>query len=206
MSIENLQSKLDIIRAWRKIELSHAKSMAERYSSSAELPYLCRSWIMMIYAHCDQSLKLIGKEYLLFLKDFPRDNYNYKTVWLSFFGKEALRRGGENRFSMCGEDSFEIREKIISNINGKEVFESGSFSYNQLRFFTEWVMQLPFPYIYYKGFCDTLKEKRDAIAHGEEVSIRGVEDCIYWHDPAIELLDKLVDSTIEAAMSHQNIL
>ncbi|RWR09694.1 MAE_28990/MAE_18760 family HEPN-like nuclease [Paenirhodobacter populi] len=202
MTIEELQRQLDIIRAWRKIELSNARSIAERHQASAEIPYLCRAWTLMIYAHCDQALKLIAKAYLEFLSCNPRQNYDYKNVWLSFFGKEAMRKGGDERFSMCRNDSDEIRRRIISNINGREVFDSGSFSYTQLRFFTEWILQSSFDHTLYRGFCTTLKEKRDGIAHGENIIIENVSDCLAWHDPAINLLDDLVDSTINEATRH----
>lgn len=202
MNIEDLQRKLDEIRSWRKIELSQARSIAERHSATAEVPYLCRAWTLMIYAHCDQSLKLICKEYLSFLESSPRESYNYKTVWLSFFGKEALRNAGDARFHMCRDDSVEARRKALCNIKGKEIFDSGNFSYMQLRFFTEWVLQSSFDHTHYRAFCTTLKEKRDGIAHGEEVVIQDVSDCIAWHEPAIKLLDDLVDSTIDLAMAH----
>lgn len=202
MTIEDLQRQLDTIRAWRKIELSYARSIAERHRSAAELPYLCRAWTLMIYAHCDQSLKLICKEYLKYLTTTPRESYNYKTVWLSFFGKEAIRQGGDNRFAICNDDSEYIRKIIISDISGNHVFGSGNFSYKQLRFFTEWILQSSFDHRAYKAFCDTLKEKRDGIAHGEYAFVRGVEDCIAWHEPAINLLDSLVVCTIDSAISH----
>lgn len=202
MTIEELQNNLDIIRAWRKIELSHARGLAERYRASAELSYLCRAWTLMIYAHCDQSLKLICKEYLSYLASNPRGDYNYKTVWLSFFGKEAIQKGSDARFSMCREDNEEVRARLLDNISSNTVFDSGNFSYQQLRFFTEWILQSSFDYETYRGFCSTLKEKRDGIAHGEEVVIRDVADCIAWHDPAIALLDSLVDSTIDEAIKH----
>lgn len=205
MNIEDLQAKLDNIRAWRKIELSHARSVAERHRSAAELPYLCRAWTLMIYAHCDQALKLICREYLNFLISNPRENYSYKTVWLSFFGKDAIKNGSETRFAMRKEDGSEIRLNIIANILGNEVFNSGSFSYKQLRFFTEWILQSAFDHETYKAFCATLKEKRDSIAHGEETDVRDIDDCLAWHTPAIELLDNLVETTIDEALQHKRL-
>ncbi|SIS63411.1 hypothetical protein SAMN05878426_102763 [Phaeovulum vinaykumarii] len=63
-------------------------------------------------------------------------------------------------------------------------------------------MQSKFDHRSFKAFCGTLKEKRDGIAHGEEVLIQNVSDCIAWHDPAVELLDALVDTTMDVAVSH----
>lgn len=201
MSLEHLQRELDTNRAWRKLELSHARSLAENYRESAELAYLCRAWTMMIYAHCDQFIKIICKEYLKFLKETPRENYNYTTVWIAFFGKEAFKRAGPERMKLFKAPQESINT-ILDNISGKEVFSSGNFSYNSLRFFTEWVIQSPFDHTEYRAFCQTLKTKRDCIAHGEALDLRTVEDCLDWHNPAILLLDKLVDATIDVASRH----
>jgi hypothetical protein len=197
-----LQAQLDAIRAWRKIELSHARSVAERHKSSAELPYLCRAWTMMIYAHCDQALKMVAKEYLNFLGEVPRPGYDYKTVWLAFYGKEALRNSSDSRFELCRATDEKSSQIMLSNVNGKDVFASVNFSYPLLRFYIDWIIQIPFNHVEYKGFCATLKEKRDGIAHGEEISIRTIEDCLAWHEPAVSLLDGLVDATIDAALKH----
>lgn len=203
MDAIELQARLDEIRAWRKIELSQARSVAERYRQSAELPYLCRAWTLMIYAHCDQSLKLIAMEYLKYLDAVPRLNYDYRTVWLSFFGKEAIRHASDARFMLCGGNDDLSQSIKIRNINSKDVFGSANFSYPFLRFCMDWIIQTPFDHTKYKGFCATLKEKRDGIAHGENISIREIEDCMTWHDPAINLLDGIVEATIDAALLHQ---
>jgi hypothetical protein len=203
MDAVELQARLDAIRAWRKIELSHARSVAERHQSSAELPYLCRAWTMMIYAHCDQALKLIAREYLNFRRDVPRKDYDYRTVWLSFFGKEAIRHPSDSRFLLCSFDDQNSYKTMLQNIlSGTEVFGSANFSYQILRFYMDWVIQTPFAHIEYRAFCTTLKEKRDGIAHGEQISIRNVQDCLAWHEPAVALLDGIVDATLEAALGH----
>ena len=103
---------------------------------------------------------------------------------------------------MCREDSEEARASILGNISGREIFDSGNFSYKQLRFFSEWIIQSDFDHQNFKAFCGTLKEKRDGIAHGEEVLIQNVSDCVAWHDPALELLDALVDTTVDVALNH----
>ncbi len=203
MEVEALQAKLDEIRAWRKLELSHARSLAERHRDSAEFTYLCRVWTMMIYAHCDQALKLISREYLDFLKATPRQSYDYKTVWLAFFGKDALREVSEGRYALCRTNDQQTNSIMLANItSGKEVFGTKNFSFPLLRFFTEWVIQTPFDYEQFRGFCYTLKKERDKIAHGEPATINDVENCLAWHDPAIALLDALTDATINAALLH----
>ncbi|WP_319412000.1 MAE_28990/MAE_18760 family HEPN-like nuclease [uncultured Cohaesibacter sp.] len=202
MDIGDFQRRLDEIRAWRKLELSNARMLAENHESGNEVSYLCRAWTMMIYAHCDQSLKLIAKEYLSFLKEHPRSDYDYNTVWLCFFGKEAIRHISDNRYGLVGSETVEAKDRFISNIGGREVFDSANFSYKLLRFFTDWILQVSFDCGNYKAFCKTLKEKRDAIAHGEEIRIQRVEDCISWHDPAISMIDSLADASIDAALRH----
>ncbi|MDP9758335.1 MULTISPECIES: MAE_28990/MAE_18760 family HEPN-like nuclease [Agrobacterium] len=204
MEVEQLQTRLDEIRAWRKLELSHARSLAERHRGSAEFPYLCRVWTMMIYAHCDQAVKLISKEYLSFLKATPRQSYDYKTVWLAFFGKEALREVADHRYLLCRTNDRNSNDVMLNNITaGKEVFDSKNFSFPLLRFFTEWIIQADFDYERFRGFCFTLKNERDKIAHGEMAVIEDVERCLAWHDPAIELLDAITDAAINAALEHQ---
>lgn len=201
MNITTFQQNLDQIRAWRKIELSHARSLAERQRKTAEEGYLCRVWAMMIYAHCDQALKLIAKEYISFLEANPRQDYDYKTVWIAFFGKEAFK-SSDIRFALCGSKDSESNITILQNIKGKAVLDSSNFSYHSLRFFIDWVIQAKFDHGDYRSFCNTLKLKRDGIAHGEEITIKTVDDCLAWHEPAIRLLDDLVEATVETAVSH----
>lgn len=202
MNIADLQANLDGVRAWRKVELSYARGLAERQRGSAEEGYLCRAWVMMIYAHCDQALKLIAQQYIEFLKENPRGSYDYRTVWIAFFGKEALRNTSDSRFLLCSKNDDGSRAIQLNNIKGNEVFKSGNFSYPLLRFFVEWVIQANFVHQDYKGFCETLKEKRDGIAHGEEIRIQSVDDCLSWHGPAISLLDTLVEATMDTALTH----
>lgn len=111
MNIDDLQNNLDYIRAWRKLELSHARAIAERHRDTAEESYLCRVWTIMIYAHCDQSLKMIAKEYLQFLDFNPRASYNYDTVWIAFFGKEAIKQKSNDRFLLLHDASLESKKK-----------------------------------------------------------------------------------------------
>lgn len=203
MKVEQLQANLDNIRAWRKLELSHARGLAERHHATAEFSYLCRVWTMMIYAHCDQSLKLISKEYLRFLRGTPRHSYDYKTVWLAFFGKEAMREFADARFELCRANNQESHGILLDNlVAAKDVFDTKSFSFPLLRFYTEWVIQTDFNYEQYKVFCGTLKTARDKIAHGEDAQVEDIERCLGWHEPAIELLDAITDAAINAALHH----
>ncbi|MBK3799171.1 hypothetical protein GAY33_08010 [Azospirillum brasilense] len=202
MDLEALQASLDEARSWRKLELSHARALAESRRGCGEEAYLCRAWTMMIYAHCDQALKLVAKAYMKFLMTNPRADYDYQTVWLAFFGKEAIRNVSHERFSLCSAKDEGANLKKLSGITGKEIFSSSSFSYSSLRFFCEWVIQCQLDHNKYSAFCTTLKDKRDAIAHGEVLFIKDVDDCIAWHEPAISLLDDLADFTLKTAIRH----
>ncbi len=202
MGPQDLQASLDEARSWRKLELSHARALAEARQGYGEEGYLCRAWTMMIYAHCDQALKLVARAYLKFLQANPRQDYDYHTVWLAFFGKEAIRHNSANRFSLCRASDVESISKKITGISGDEIFASKNFSYPSLRFFCEWVIQCRLDHAKYSGFCTTLKERRDAIAHGEVVFVKDVSDCLAWHDPAIALLDDLADFTLDTALKH----
>lgn len=64
------------------------------------------------------------------------------------------------------------------------------------------VLQVDLDYSLYSGFCNNLKNKRDSIAHGEQTGISIIDDCMIWHEPAIKLLDVLVDETINMASNH----
>lgn len=202
MGISAFYDNIDSFRSWRKLELSSARSLAEQYRGRVEEGYLCRSWVMMIYAHCDQALKEISKEYLSFLADHPRDDYDYRTPWMIYFGKEAAHHVSVRRYTLCSDASPQTKAAQLSGIKGDEVFKSGNFKYSRLRFFMEWIVQARFDHQKYKGFCDTLKEKRDMIAHGELYYIKGVDDCLSWHLPAINLIDELCEVTMSVAETH----
>ncbi|WP_148292610.1 MAE_28990/MAE_18760 family HEPN-like nuclease [Paracoccus aminophilus] len=194
--------EIDRIRSWRKLELSQARAIAESRAGRAEEAYLCRSWAVMIYAHCDQAIKAVSRAYLDYLKVHPREGYDYRTAWLSFHGKEAIRHSSDARYLLCRPDVAEFRTDLIGGINQKAVIDTSNFSYPMLRFLSDWVVQCTFDHSLYRAFCSTLKEKRDAIAHGEEIFLRSVDDCISWHDPAISLLDGFSESALETALLH----
>jgi hypothetical protein len=91
----------------------------------------------------------------------------------------------------------------LKDISGDAIFSSGNFKYSRLRFFIDWIVQVDFDHAKYKGFCDTLKEKRDRIAHGEHFYLRDVDDCLSWHAPAISLIDELCESILDIAQNHR---
>jgi hypothetical protein len=113
MDIVTLQSRVDSFRAWRKLELSSARSLAEQYRGRSEEPYLCRSWVMMIYAHCDQALKEISQEYLAFLQVYPRSDYDYRVPWMIYFGKDSANHVSEKRYILCSDVSPETKAKQL---------------------------------------------------------------------------------------------
>lgn len=88
---------------------------------------------------------------------------------------------------------------LLEVISGKSIIEGGIFSYQRLRFFADFLLQIEFDYVEYKGFCRTLKFKRDQIAHGERSFVNNVSDCVAWHEPTLRLLDEVRDSVLAKA-------
>lgn len=197
MSSEELQRVLDEDRSWRKQELTHARGLAESHRERPEEPYLCRSWTLMIYAHCDQYVKLATRAYLRHIELFPRSSYNARPLWLAFRGKVAMLEGSDESYRTCRDPSLLTLSDALGIASSKEAIDQANFKYKQLRFLVDWVLQIDFKHQEYKGFCTTLKTKRDQIAHGERVYVKTVEDCLPWHDPAIRLIDELTESIVE---------
>lgn len=202
MTLDELQSKLNEVRAWRKQELTNARRLAETAHNQRDQELLCRAWTLLLYAHCDQSLKESAKCYLSFLEHNPRDDYDYRTIWLSFRSKDFLINGSPDNYKTC--ETGPSKEQALNLIRSKEIFDNRSFSFKSLRFFMDWIAQVPFDSEKYKGFCQTLLKKRHEIAHGERTYVRVVEDCTSWHMPTILLLDDIVDSIMQRADSHAN--
>ncbi|MCB4767414.1 hypothetical protein LGR54_02250 [Ancylobacter sp. Lp-2] len=202
MDLLEFQSSLDQSRAWRKLELSSARSLAENYSGRSEEAYLCRAWTMIIYAHCDQLIKELSKNYLLYLSSNPRQNYDYQMAWFAFYGKESVQHNSDKRYLLCKDASEASKSTRIKELSHKEVIDGGNFKYGRLRFMSEWVLQIDLDHVKYKLFYHSLKTKRDQIAHGENITVDYISDCLAWHEKSIELIDEISDKTLDFASSH----
>ncbi len=199
MTLEELQSDLSASLAWRKLELQQARDLAEGASENST-PYLCRAWTLVMYAHCDQYLKEVSRLYLCFLRDNPRQSYDYISIWQAFRSKEIMLKANDGeRYQNARRPTKISTADLIDVIAHESVIDSGSFSYKRLRFIVDFVLQVDLDCINYKAFCTTLKIKRDEIAHGEKSFIQDVSDCIAWHEPTLQLLDQFRDSVLSTA-------
>ncbi len=199
VDILELQHNLDELSAWRKDELSLARSLAEQATDGATTRYLCRAWTMIMYAHCDNFLKKSAKYYVEYIKERVPSDYRVDTMWLIFKGKEHVKYAMQNYVSpFHQQDNFDI---YFSTITSDAVFSERSFGYKTLRFFCDWVLQIQFAYVERKWFCETLERKRNAIAHGEEAYIDEINDCIKWHEDTIKFMDDLKDAILSSAPS-----
>lgn len=199
MNIQALESELETSVSWRKQELQQARFLATE-ATDLDRPYLCRAWTLVMYAHCDQFLKETARTYLNYLQNNPRVSYDYFAIWRAFKSKQLMleAKDGDNFEQLINPDNIE-KKLLIKSISDKSVIESGSFNYKRLRFFVAFILQIEFSFVDYKGFCNTLKIRRDEIAHGEQSTVQQVSDCLAWHVPTLQLLDGLVDGVLEAA-------
>lgn len=60
-------------------------------------------------------------------------------------------------------------------------------------------MQVDFNHHDISEFCESLKKKRDAIAHGEQSYVEEISDCLPWHEKTITFMDTLKDALVDAA-------
>ncbi len=204
MLLSDFQTQLDENRAWRKLELSQARGLAESRVGTGDEAYLCRAWTLMMYAHCDQYIKELARLYIQYLRTNPRNAYDYTSIWLAFKAKEILLKGKDENYHSCKNLHNIDKNVLFDAIASKEVFEKQSFNFRNLRFFSDWILQIEFDTSEFQGFCTTLKTKRDQIAHGERVYVESIKDCIAWHEPTIFLIDGLTEEVIGTAMQHCN--
>lgn len=197
MNKTELQCALGASLSWRKRELQQARFLAEE-ATDANQAYLCRAWIMVMYAHCDQYIKEVSRFYLEHLRAFPRNAYDYWSVWQAFHAKKLmLSEDDTQKYASVLKPRENNKSDLINAI--MRTLDSGSFEYKRLRFIADFVLQVRFDCPAYKGFCTTLKEKRNEIAHGEPSYVRSVQDCVAWHKPTLSLLQKLTDAVLDAA-------
>ncbi len=197
VNILELQQNLDELSAWRKDELSLARSLAEQATDAAARKYLCRAWTLIMYAHCDHFLKKATEYYVEYIKNRIPTNYRVDTMWLIFKGREHVKRASPAYVSPFRQE--ENFQTYFSTITSDAVFKNRSFGYDALRFFCDWVLQIKFAHLEKKWFCETLVGKRNAIAHGEEAYIDDIQDCVKWHEDTIKFMDDLKDAILLSA-------
>jgi RiboL-PSP-HEPN len=194
VNILELQRYLDELSAWRKDELSLARFLAEQATDTAARRYLCRAWTLIMYAHCDNFLKMATVRYVEYIKDHMPDNYRVDTMWLIFKGKEHVKYASQEY--VCPFLRDEHFAAYFSTITSDAVVKERSFGYKTLRFFCDWVLQIRFSHFEKKWFCENLERKRNAIAHGEEAYIDDIQDCVKWHEKTIKIMDDLKDAIL----------
>lgn len=202
MKIVELQRSLDDNTSWRKKELLQAQFLTENAHTDEAQRYLCRAWVLMMYAHCDNFLKEATRSFLEYIKVNAHDEYNTKVIWLIMRAKDNVTEGSvENYWSLveymaCNNDIL-IEDKLL-----RDILEKRSFQYKYLRFICDWVLQINYDHASMLDFCNRLKKKRDCIAHGEDAYIDKIEDCIPWNRQTLEFMDgikgALLDSLTEA--------
>jgi hypothetical protein len=199
MDIIELQNKLDELSAWRKRELLQAHFLAESAPTQETQRYLCRSWVMMMYAHCDNFLKESAKTYLEYIKNASNPHYKSNLMWLIMRGKDVLIDGNDRNYKSLNDYNKTDSGVFFKIILGKDIFDKKSFQYKILRFFCDWVLQINYDYNEFRDFCDRLNVRRHAIAHGEQEYVDVAKDCVPWHEKTIKFIDSLKESLLESA-------
>jgi hypothetical protein len=199
LDILDLQNKLDSLTAWRKSELFQAHFLAENARNDDAQRYLCRAWVLTMYAHCDNFLKESTKLYINYAKSNLSAGCKMELMWLVMRGKDNITEASDGKYKSLTDfsqsDSWAFLDEKLLN----DIFSKSSFKYKYLRFVCDWVLQLQYNHLDISDFCEKLKVKRDAIAHGEESYIEDVSDCVHWHNKTIEFMDTLKDALIDAA-------
>lgn len=205
MHITDLLGKLDALSAWRKKELSQARFLAENAKNEEARRYLCRVWVLVMYAHCDNFLKESTRIYLEYLKCNINKLTKYKKelMWSIVKGPNLLG-AAENKYKSIN-DCFQNAKNVFFDENvTSQILTIGSFDYKLLRYYCDWILQINFNHSNFRDFCKVLKDKRNRIAHGEESYVNLPDDCLPWHIKTIKFIDLLKDALIENAISELN--
>jgi hypothetical protein len=200
-AILELQRRLDEESSGRKRELETAKQLAS-LASNNEKPYLCRAWVVFMFAHCEQFLKQATFHYLSIIKERGIE-YDLYPVWYILYGNQKIIDAKNKNFIPSdGVTRERIFQDILvkdSNLNLKEDAKLNNFSFDEktIRFFFDWVLKTNLRHSDFKFFCKNLSKKRHAIAHGEESYVDALTDCEPWHEKTFEFMDVLKDALIE---------
>jgi hypothetical protein len=195
MNLETLQSSLDDKLSWRKRELTLAYSLALSESNTDNGKYLCRSWVVIMYAHCDQYLKESALDYIDFLRN--SDNFNHENIINLIFlkGKDFIQASPKNHYTYQSLYTFQSKPPLDIH---KNFFEKNSINYKNLRFICNWLLLIDFTHDVFETFLLTLVKHRNEIAHGEEKYL-DISECKYLHDNTIFFLNDFTDSLIKNA-------
>jgi hypothetical protein len=194
LDILDLQNQLDSLTAWRKKELTQAHSLAENAQNDDAKRYLCRVWVLIMYAHCDNFLKESTKLYLTYAKSNLYANCKMELMWLAMRGKENITGGSDSKYKSLNAYSRIDRWDLLDEVLINEILGKGSFKYRYLRFVCDWVLQLEYNHQDISDFCERLKAKLDSIAHGEASYVEEISDCLPWHINTIKFIDTLKDT------------
>jgi hypothetical protein len=131
MDILELQQKLDQQAAWRKREIFQAHSLAFNAENEEAKKYLCRAWVLILYAHCDNFLKESSKHYVDFLKSNKTPYYKPELIWLALKGKNALTGRSKGNYkdytSLSRGDAYQLLDDELM----KDIFQKSSFKYGE---------------------------------------------------------------------------
>lgn len=203
VKVEILQSSIDEKLAWRKAELTRANFLAKTAHIQEDKDYLCRAWLLLMYAHCDKFLKECMELYLTYLQSTNNRQYRADLIWLMIKGQKNLQDKENyktlNNYTPSREDSFFA--DTIKHFQGME-----NFNYYKLRALCDWVMQINYEHDKFHGFCEKLVNVRNKIAHGEKSRTNSLEFCNQFHEDTINLLDSLADKIIETAIAHETVI
>jgi hypothetical protein len=148
-----LQKELDTLSIWRKRELIQAHTLAENATTNTAKRYLCRAWVLMMYALCDNFLKEATKLYLNYCEKSTPRAIKLEMIWLALRGKENITEGAVGNYRSfssyniaTGWDFYD--EKLLN-----EIFKKKSFQYSFLRFISDWVLQVDFDHENMMDFC-----------------------------------------------------
>jgi hypothetical protein len=172
--------------------------LAQEARNDEEKVYLCRTWVVMMYAHCEKFIKQAAASYVTFVEHNPKDDYRSDVVWLVMKGKENLLKYSASYASIADhntKNTVASFEEIRTTARDKR-----SFDYALLRFFCDWILQIAFDHAHYMDFCKRLHDERNAVAHGEESSIDEAV-CLDFHVKTIAFMDSLKDAMLDSAIS-----
>lgn len=195
MNMIELQKSIDEQTGWRKRELLEAEYSVSNAMNKRQKRYLCRSWTLFLYAHVDNFVS----ESVRIIQRYEKANGviggHSEYIWLISRGLDiATDAKHSNYIKPCDVSSnaeIGLNEMISAKIIGQR-----SLSFKSLRFFCDWVLRIDFDYGSYEAFCITLKQRRDQIAHGEEVYVDLEEDCKPWQRKCFDFFDEFSESLL----------
>lgn len=132
MDTLQLSNQLDSLSAWRKRELIQAYFLTENAHNDESRRYLCRAWVLMMYAHCDNFLKESAKLYIAYCKANSTANCKLELIWLALRGKENITFGSAEEYRSFDNYSATDRWALINNALMNEIFKKRSFQYKSL--------------------------------------------------------------------------